>query len=425
MRFGHSALASRAGARADSAEAAADDAHYARLYPYHVELCALSEIRKKPGFGVQFRSGMGGHSLLYLSGVCRDRQAGYPVLKLCDPGTSPARHGVAISVNSHYKNANWVAAEGRDFIWRGALGPGERLTRDAYERTQDHAKTIGMLDGVQFHDHFFHDKPRGMSERDYMYEISVGTDYAVRFGRDTYRARVPLDRRRMAMIIDFLNDLNAPYRKGARIFRWNILNNNCSHVAHNALAIANIWAPWPTGQFFVFAAFKFPVPKNEFVDLALRTNDLSIDDVQAVYNDDIARRALIEADTLPTASGALAIVAPAIQDNEIYDIDRLRLIFYDNPFWGPYRPRFFRIFEQPRYIDLRANLRHFAAVYEAARQQRGEKRLTGGKGDDARSVERERFDALYGRYIEREAAKVRHQLLSLDEPAYAATETVS
>ncbi|MGH6975664.1 MAG: hypothetical protein ACREED_01420 [Stellaceae bacterium] len=161
------------------------------------------------------------------------------------------------------------------------------------------------------------------------------------------------------------------------------------------------------------------------MDLALRTNDLQIDDAQAVYNNDVARRALIEADTLPTAPGALAIVAPATQDNEIYDINRLRLIFYDNPFWGPYRSRFFRIFEEPRYIDLRANLRHFAAMYEAAQQKRGGKRLIGGKGDDARSAEHERFDALYSRYIEREAAKVRHQLLSLDEPACAAAETVS
>lgn len=425
MRIGRSALASRAGARADGAAGAADNAHYERLYPYYAELCALSEIRKKPGFGVQFRSGMGGHSLLYLSGVCRDRQAGYPVLKLCDPGTSPARHGVAISVNSHYKNASWVAAEGRDFIWRGALGPSERLTRDSYERTQAHAKATGVLDGVQFHDHLFRDKPRGMSERDYMYEISVGTDYALRFGRDAYRARVPLDRRRMAVIVDFLNDLNAPYRKGARVFRWNIFNNNCSHMAHNALAVANIWAPWPTGQFFVFAAFKFPVPKNEFVDLVLRANDLPVHDTQTIYDDDVARRALVEADTLPTAPGALAVVAPAIQDNGIYDIDRLRLIFYDNPFWGPYRPRFFRIFDEPRYIDLRANLRHFAAMYEAAQQQRGGIRRKSGNGAGVRSADRERFDVLHSRYIEREAAKVQHQLVSLDEPAPAEAETVS
>jgi hypothetical protein len=154
------------------------DTAYDRLYPYHAELCALSELRKKPGFGAPVRSGMGGHCLLYLNGVRRDRLAGYPTLRVCEPGDSPARHGVGISVNSHYKNANWVAAEGRDFLWRGALEPGEHLTREAYERTQHHAKAIGLLDGVQFHDHLFRDRPRGMSERDYMYEISIATDYA-------------------------------------------------------------------------------------------------------------------------------------------------------------------------------------------------------------------------------------------------------
>jgi hypothetical protein len=415
MRIGHSALASVAGIRTHAAAFRGDSESYDRFYPYYAELSALSEIRKKPGFGVQFRSGMGGHSLLYLSGVCLDRQAGYPTLKLCDPAISPAIHGVGISVNSHYKNANWVAAEGRDFVWRGALEPGEGLTRAAYERTQDRAKAMGVLDGVEFHDHLFRDKPRGMSQRDYMYEISVGTDYAVRFGRDTYRARVPLDRRRMAAIVDFLNELNAPYRAGARVFRWRILNNNCSHVAHNALATAGIWTPWPTGQFFALAAFKFPVPKNEFVDLMLRTNDLPIQDAQALFEDGVARRALLDENALPTAPGALAIAEPVIRHNDIYDTDRLRLIFYDNPFWGPYRPRFARIFSEPRYLDLRANLRHFAAVYDAASVRRPPARTIAGR--DPRAGEREEFYARYDRYIEREAANVRHRLASLDHPA--------
>lgn len=409
MRIGRSARTIRAPARSG---AAVDDALYERLYPYYAELCALSEIRKKPGFGVQFRSGMGGHSLLYLSGVRLDRTAGYPTLRLCEPGTAPACHGVAISVNSHYKNANWVAAEGRQFAFCGALEPGERLDVAAYARTQERAKAMGVLDGVEFHDHLFRDKPRGMSHRDYMYEISVATDYAVRFGRDTYRARVPLDRARMSAIVDFLNALNAPYRDGAKVFRWRILNNNCSHVAHNALAIAGIWAPWPTGQFFAVAAFKFPVPKNEFVDLMLRTNDLPIQDAQALYEDRVARRALLEADTLPTAPGGLAIAEAAIQDNDIYDIEGLRLIFYDNPFWGPYRPRFTRIFGEPQYFDLRANLRRFAALYDAAQERR-----RAARGIAVRSSERERFYAHYDRYIAREAARVGNLLANLTQPA--------
>jgi hypothetical protein len=393
--------------------ASMEEGAYDRLYPYHAELCAVSELRKKPGFGVPIRSGRGGHCLLYLNGVRRDRTAGYPTLRVCAPGESPGSHGVGLSVNSHYKNAHWVAAEGRDFLWRGALEPGERLTREAYERTQHHARKIGLLDGVQFHDHLFRDKPRGMSEQDYMYEISIATDYAVRFGRDAYRARIPLDHQRMASIVGYLNHLNAPYRDGTRLFRWQLFNNNCGHVAHNALAQAGIWTPWPTGQFPAFAMFNFPVPKNEFVDLMLRTNDLPIHDVQALYGDDAARRALLESGILPTAPGALAVARPAVRDNEVYDTNRLRLIFYDNPFWGPYRPRFERIFATPRYHDLRANLRHFAALYEMIRQRNT------GNGVPAS------FTARYHRYIASAAERVSTQLARLDQAMESLEEAVS
>jgi hypothetical protein len=404
---------SRAGMRMSGEGAAAARSVYERFHPYYAELCALSELRKKPGFGVKLRSGMGGHCLLYLHGVRRDRAQNHPALKLCAPGE--AQTGVGLSVNSHYKNANWVAAEGPDFLWQGVLAPGERLTREAYERTQAQAKAMGILDGVRFHDHLFRDKPAEMSKRDYMYEISVATDYAARFGRDIFRARIPLDAPRMAAVVDYLNGLNAPYRDGTRVFHWRLLNNNCAHVAHNALAAAGVWAPWPTGQFFALAAFNFPVPKNEFVDLMRRANDLPVGDAQAMYDDPFARRALIESGALPTAPGALAIKAPAIQDNDVYDTDRLRLIFYDNPFWGPYRFRFARIFSEPRYFDLRANLRHFAALYAAA----------GGESRGEFSAERAQFQRSHQQYITQAVARVRAQLACLESEADAPAEAVS
>jgi hypothetical protein len=357
--------AATARAAAIPAPTAAEEAWYGEKFPYYAELAALSEIRKRKGFDVPLRSGIGGHSLLYLHGVTRDRDAGYPVLKL-------GSGGVGISVNSHYRNANWVAADGPDFLWRGALAPGESLTRETYARTQARAKALGILDGVEFHDHFFAEKPAAMAKRDYMYEISIGTDYAAQFGRDIFRARVPLDRPRMQAIIDYLNSLNAPYRDGEKKFNWKLFNDNCCHVAHNALAAAGIWAPWPTGKFFAFAAFNFPVPKNEFVDLVRRADDLP---------------------------GAIVIAAPAIQENEIYDIEGLKLIFYDNPFWGRYRGHLKRILHQPRYSDLRANLKHFATVYANAQANISR----------ARNV-----DPAYANYIAREAARVEKLLSSLD-----------
>jgi hypothetical protein len=420
MGVGRSASPGRTGTSMDLANNLADGALYPRIYPYYAEVCALSEIRKKPGLGVPLRSGIGGHSLLYLNGVRLDHRVRYPTLVVCDGDDSPARHGVGISVNSHYRNANWVAAEGRNFVWRGALAPGEKLTRAAYECTQDLAKAQGVLDGIEFHERLFRDKPRGMSERDYMYEISIATDFAVTFGRDVYRARVPLDPARMGAIVDFLNKLNQPYRDGSQIFRWRVLNNNCSHVAHNALASAGIWAPWPTGQFFAIAALRFPVPKNEFVDLMLRTSDLPVHDARAMYEDEIARRALFETGVLPTAPGALAIAERVIQDNEMYETGRLRLIFYDNPFWGPYRRHFARILTEPRYSNLRANLIHFANMYETALEHR---RSTSGGSTSSESEAR--FLTHYDSYIEQETERVNSLLSIVNRSPKVEAETLS
>lgn len=341
---------------------------YAEMFPYYAELCALSELRKKPGFGVPIRSGMGGHSLLYLNGVRvhRDRDL-YPALELCPSAADAGRHGAAISVNSHYRNANWVAFEGRDFVFHGALTQGAQLTREMYDDTQSQARMRGLLDGVAFHEHFYGKKPAGMSREFFKYEISVATDYAVCFGRDVYRARIPLSAVQMGVVVDHLNALNEPYRTGRDVYRWRLLNDNCSHVAHNALAAAGIWAPWPTGQFFARAAFRFPVPKNEMVDLALRANELNLEDPEVLFRDRYAREMLLAHGTLPTGPGALTSTAPAIAGrNEVYDTQSLRLIFYDNPFWGRYRPRFQRLFTEPRYTDLGANLRHFARRYRVA-----------------------------------------------------------
>jgi hypothetical protein len=399
--------------------ASAEDDPYHRVHPYYAELSALTEIRKRPGEGAPLRSGIGGHSILYLNGVRRDREAGYPTLKLCDAEAMPARRGVGISVNSHYRNANWVATDGPDFLWRGALEPGERLTRAAYDRTQQRAKAMGLLDGVVFHSHLFRDKPNGMSDDDFKYEISIGSDYALQFGRDVIRTRVPLDRARMGSIVTFLNALNSPYRDGIRVFEWRVLNNNCSHVARNALAQAGIWRPWPTGQFFAIAAFNFPVPKNEFVDLVMRTNDLPIGDAAAMFDDAGARRMLLEHDALPTAPGALVTTERAIQDNDLYDVVGLRSIFFDSP-WGPYRPRLARILSEPRYSDPRANLRHFNAVYTEAIE-----RLQAIPGPHADREDQARFYRHYERYIHREATDVRNHLARLEQGSPLQAETVS
>jgi len=341
---------------------ASDETSYASLFPYYVEFCAVSEIRKRPGSAVDVEGGgPGGHSVLYLNGVCRDHATTYPVIAVCDGEPRPGE-GVGISVNAHYRNANWTATEGRDFFFHGDLAPGEALTAASYARTQARAEQLGVLDGVVFHDRVMREKPQAMSARDYMYEMSVATDYAIAFGRDRYCARVPVDRPRMRGIVDYLNSVNAPYREGLRDFEWDVLRDNCAHLTHNALATVGLWRHWPTERPLLVAAFDFPVPKNEFVNLMRRTNDLPIDRPREILADDDLRRALVEKDWLATRPGGLAEAERAIADNALYETD-LRLIFFDEAIFGHYQQRFEAIFTEPRYTDLAANFAWFAARY--------------------------------------------------------------
>ncbi len=111
-------------------EGTLDEASYNSLYPWYAEFCAVSEISKKPGFGAEIvPGGPGGHSILYLNGVCRDQDAHYPVVALCGPGDPKPGQGVGLSVNDHYANANWIATEGRDFVMHGDLAPGEPVDK--------------------------------------------------------------------------------------------------------------------------------------------------------------------------------------------------------------------------------------------------------------------------------------------------------
>jgi hypothetical protein len=389
-----------------------DERIYSVLYPLYAELCAVSQIKKKPRFGVDTSGGPGGHAVFYLNGVCRDRGAGYPTLVLCTPDALERDQGVGLSVNAHFQNANWVATDGRDFFFQGELTQGERLTPVAYARTQKMAEAKGIYDGVIFYPAVFDDMPAGMDRRDFMYEVSVATDYAIGFGRDRYCARVPVDRAQMVKMVNYLNGINAIYHDGKKKFVWNVVENNCSHLAHNALAAAGIWEEWPTDRFIAISAFDFPVPKNEFVNLMRRTNDIDITDLRTLYRDGAARRSLVENGRLPTKPGGLAEAERMWQDNDIYDT-HVNLIFYDDPVFGAYKKHFHEIFVEPRYIDMRSNLKYFAALYGKIKAEKQSDLQDSGLNDATSSVDFLAFTARFYAYIDREIASVNSKINAL------------
>jgi hypothetical protein len=339
-----------------------DPALYAGIFPYYIEVCALSGMKKKPGFGFEYRGGPGGHAVVYLNGVCRDPKQSYPTVQICD-GTEPsADSGVGLSSNGHFSNAVWVATPGRDFFFNGALRQDEGVTLASYNRTQVRAQQLGILNGVRFHKDAFDDLPAGMTRHDFMYEASVATDYGISLGRGRFCARLPVSQAQMQRVVTFLSAQNAQYRDGKREFEMTVVTDNCSHFTHNVLAAAGLWEEWPTDRFVLISALSFPVPKNEFVNQIRRSNDLPIDDPVSLFRDVATRQALQRGDWLPAGPGAIATATPIRSVNEIYDTD-VNLIFYDSPIPGSFQRYFDHIASNRRYTDLEDNLRYFASVY--------------------------------------------------------------
>ncbi|MBL6078575.1 hypothetical protein JMJ56_11205 [Belnapia sp. T18] len=342
------------------------EAGYAAAFPWYAEFCALSQIRKRPGFGAEIRGDIGGHAVLYLNGACRGPDG---TLIPCDtPGAGP-EGGVGLSMNAHFRNAKWVAIPGRDFFFEGNLRPGETLTRARYAEVLAEARSLGLYDGVAFHDAAMTKAPPGLPPEAAKYEVSIATDYAVGLGRGRYCARAPMTRAQMLSMIAFLNAENAPYRRGEREFHWSLFQDNCIHLAHNALAAAGFWRRWPTHRPLPLAILDFPVPKNEFVNLMRRGNDATLLDPEAAFADPAARRAVLDFGTLPVRPGAIALSAPAWPANAVYETE-LGLVFYDEPTLGPYRHWLAEILATPRQHALEPNLHWYAARLHRLREER-------------------------------------------------------
>ena len=148
-----------------------------------------------------------------------------------------------------------------------------------------------------------------------------------------------------------------------------MFTDNCIHLAHNALAVAGVWDEWRINRPLLVSIFDFPVPKNEFVNLMRRTNDLRLLDLARAWRDPAAQRSVLEFGRLPATPGAIAEARAPQRPNDVYDTD-LQLIFYDDPLLGPYQGWFDALFADPGTLDLQRNAAVFAAAYRKAEAER-------------------------------------------------------
>lgn len=383
---------------------------YEQLFPYYVELCAVTQFRSEEATG-----GSPGHAAMYLKGACRDREAPYPRLRRCRPGVDDPddpEHGAGVSVNRWFRSVNWIAVDGRARFFSD-LEPGEVVTPARLERTAREAVEAGVFRGVELWPW-----PGQRPDSDLVHfatRQSVGTDFALSYARSSLCGRLPVTPEMLDEIVDFLNDLNREFATGAADYRWSGYADNCVHTLRNALAAASIWDPISVRTAKLLQLFHLAIPANEALNLAARGTLEPIDSYPEVFRDRPMRDAMLEFGWLPTRPGALLVALPVHPDNEVFDT-RPRLLALQGPFSTRKTERLVALLDDPRFTELAPNLRHFEALYERI--------LTGREQQDAlASLRGDRYRRVRRRYfavIEQELAALRAMRGTSDDAAESA-----
>lgn len=337
------------------------DRAYDALFPYWIELCTLSQMRRKDGA----RGNPFGHALMYLKGACKDETAAFPQLRRCRRAATAIEdpeHGAGVSVGRFYRNVNWVAIPGYGLFYAGNLKPGERLTQERFDATVQAAIDSGVYDGVELHAGWNRGPETDL--RTFVADRSITTDFALQFARNVFCARVPVSEAVLDEVMAFLNDKNREYATGEADYNWNLFTDNCVHTVRNSLAAANVWPPISVLQLKIRHVIGPAVPANEFVNLALLGSQGPLDGYEQVMAEDATRDALHDFRWLPTRHGALVKTLPVQQPNDLYDTD-FRLFVVQSPWTMGKRARVVDLLGEARNVDLAENLRFFIGRYDA------------------------------------------------------------
>ncbi len=336
------------------------DPIYEALSDHYVELCAVSQYRPVEGD----LGGIPGHAVMYLKGACRDETAPYPRLRECRYPTferADPEHGAGVSVNRWFKNVNWVATPGKSLFFAGEVSEYELLDQARFDETVERALDLGMYRGVEVHAKPGADAPQSIP--DFVAQDSIGTDFALRFGRTVFCTRLPMPAEMMAQVRDYLNSLNDEYWNGDADYQWSGYSDNCVHTLHNALAAASVWKPKSIRGTKLRQLFNLAIPANTFIDLAFLSNRYPIEDFGKIRSDELHWESLTTKGWLPATPGVLLKVLPVLQVNALYDT-KFRLFVLGGFFSSEVIKRAQILLTDGRYLQLDANLRYFYERYE-------------------------------------------------------------
>jgi len=335
-----------------------------QLFPYYAEYCATTQITPVG----EKKGGLGGHAVLYIKGACRDRDAAYPRLKICDESvrdmTDP-ESGAAISTDQVFSNVNWIAVDGKRMLVDGGLAPGATVDVPARQALEARVLELGIFRGVEVHAKYKTKWKSELSDEANLVHGALGTDFALSWGRNLYCTRMPLTREKIPLIVNELNALNEELLASPKGYNWNLLADNCTHTTHNALAAAGVWPERGRNEFLALQLFNLAVPSNDFIDLTELGNDTDLTDLATIYRNETFRRSVLDERSLAVRPGVLTEIIPIRAENRLFETGSGFLIL-DIPLPNFKKLGFNRILRSPRYSDLGANLEAMQLRYERA-----------------------------------------------------------
>ncbi len=378
---------------------------YDELYPYYVEVSAVSQIRPRGAPA----GGGAGHAVVYLKGARWVKDAPYPTIALCD-STADLKNpdtGVGVSVDKLFKNVNWIGVPTRFFFFYGNLPETTALTMDRFEHTIKQAMEMGIFQGIEVHQQYLTSKPDTMNVLEYLARQSIGTDYALNFGRTIFSVSVPVTRDVLGKVVEYLNRVNREYATGEAKYNWSGYSDNCSHLVHNALAAAGFWKPQSVKTTKLKQLFNLSVPANEFVNLFDRANNYPIEDIRKIYQDEVLRNTLMQYHWLPVHHGALWRTISVRQENEVYE-PQFKLFVMEWPLIKQKTRKVKKMISHPEFTEIRANLTYFRQRYQKILSR---KNKVLSETNDARFKE---FAQVYYQYIQEQLLDVHRKLSYLD-----------
>ena len=254
-------------------------------------------------------------------------------------------------------------------FFQGNLEAGQVLDEDRALATLEAAEAAGIFNGIEIHETY---QPPEDDEHAQIFlaaKETLGTDFALNFGRTIFCARLPVTVGMLGDIINYLNNLNQEYALGEADYNWSGYHDNCSHVLHNSLAAAGVWPEQSVRVTKIRQLFNLSIPANEFANLAILANTYPLDNFDRLFYDRVKRKSLLERNWLPMRHGALMKIIPVHADNELYETG-MRIFVLEGPLFRRKTAKIDDLFRQPRNTQVEANLLYFKQLYQKILDQR-------------------------------------------------------